>query len=167
MSVVIDQDSECGFVYGSLIEFIKCWENGASSRLVLETIGGNAWVNLSCCLGRPYENHVVPARRKPTRRQNEKNTRRAAEHKQKIQTKGDADVIANKDDEVSDTMYVWVNVITNDKVDTIGEKKLAECVGQCAVKEINEDYTKKNHTITSTFSLIWQQYWQFHGDFTQ
>ena len=83
MSVVIDQDSECGFVYGSLIEFIKCWENGANSRLVLETCNGQAWVNLSCSLGRPFENHVVPARRKP-RRQHDKNVLRAAEHKQKI-----------------------------------------------------------------------------------
>ena len=132
-------------MYGSLIEFIKCWENGANSRLVLETYNGQAWVNLSCCLGRPFENHVVPARRKP-RRQNDKNVRRAAEHKQKLMSdnvddNADVKMTANKDDETKDTVDVWVNVITNDYIDVKTDFKkieaLSECVENCTLKELN------------------------------
>ena len=83
MALVIDQDSECGFVYGTLIELIKCWENGANSRLVLETSNGQAWVNLSCCLGRPYQNHVIPARRTKSRKKEEKDNLRAQKYAQK------------------------------------------------------------------------------------
>ena len=148
MSVAFDKDSECGLVYGSLIEFIKCWENGANSRLVLETCNGQAWVNLNCCLGRPFENNVVPARRKP-RRQQDKNLRRAAEHKQKIDSDtndvtAEAIVPVNEEEEIMYTVDIWVNVITNDKLDvrfdTNEVKKLSESVGQCVVKEINEDF---------------------------
>ena len=56
----------------------------------------------------------------------------------------EAIVTANEREEIMDTVDVWVNVISNDKLDvrfdTKGVEKLAECVGQCVVKEINEDF---------------------------
>ena len=81
--MVIEESSESGFVFSSVIEFMKCWETGANSRLVLETFNGNAWVNLSCCLGRPYISHVVPARKKSKKRE-EKDNVRAAAYQQKV-----------------------------------------------------------------------------------
>ena len=83
MSLVIDESSESGFVFGSVIEFMKCWETGANSRLVFETFNGNAWVNLSCCLGRPHASHVVPARKK-SRKREMKDNQRAAAYQQKL-----------------------------------------------------------------------------------
>ena len=105
MSIVIDENSESGFVFSSVIEFMKCWETGANSRLVLETFNGNAWVNLSCCLGRPWVSHVVPGRKKSKKRE-EKDNLRAAAYQQKVSTdesseKVEADV-ENKDS-VEDT----------------------------------------------------------------
>ena len=82
MALVIDQNSESGFVFGSVMEFIKCWEAGSDSRLVLETINGRAWVNFSCCLGRPDANHVVTKRQKSPRK-NLKDKMRAAAHFEK------------------------------------------------------------------------------------
>ena len=85
MALVIDQNSESGFVFGSVMEFIKCWEAGSDSRLVLETINGRAWVNFSCCLGRPDANHIVTRRKSP--RKDLKNKMRAAAHCQKTKQK--------------------------------------------------------------------------------
>ena len=61
---------------------MKCWETGANSRLVLETFNGNAWVNLSCCLGRPHVSHVVSTRKK-SRNKEVKDNLRAAVYQQK------------------------------------------------------------------------------------
>ena len=69
MAVVFDKKSESGFVFGSVLEFIHCWEAGSDSRLILETVNGRAWVNFSCCLGRPHANHVVVKKPKSPRRE--------------------------------------------------------------------------------------------------
>ena len=53
-SAIIDQNSEGGFVFESVLEFLQCWDLGTDSRLILETHHGRAWINLSCCMGRPY-----------------------------------------------------------------------------------------------------------------
>ena len=121
MALVIDQDSECGFVYGTLIEFIKCWENGANSRLVLETSNGQAWVNLSCCLGRPYQNHVVPARRTNSRRKQEKDNLRAHNYAQKNVAAKEA-VTQTSDDDID----VDVCVQENAKIEDCDEVKMLE-----------------------------------------
>ena len=93
MALVIDQNSESGFVFGCVMEFIKCWEAGSDSRLVLETINGRAWVNLSCCLGRPDANHVVTRRTKSPRKGFKDKMRAAAYHeKSKQQAEDSKDV---------------------------------------------------------------------------
>ena len=98
MAVVFDQNSERGFVYGSLLEFMKCWDNGANSRLVLESCNGYAWMNLTCCLGRPNESHV----RKKSKFREEKDNARAAAFKEKMKSKDD-DIVQNEiDDSVPD-----------------------------------------------------------------
>ena len=101
--MVIDSDSESGFLYGSMMEFIKCWENRASSRIVLETCNGQAWVNLSCCLGRPSDNHVIPARRSKTKKKEEKDIARAAVHQQKMTREASEanDKLESKDENIS------------------------------------------------------------------
>ena len=109
MAVVIDQDSESGFVYGSMIEFIKCWENGANSRQVMETCNGQAWVNLSCCLGRPDARHVVNKRPKSPRK-NLKDKMRAAAYHEKNQVpqtedmKDDSQSVLNESVESTDIL---------------------------------------------------------------
>ena len=86
MAVVFDQNSERGFVYGSLLEFMKCWDNGANSRLVLESCNGYAWMNLTCCLGRPHESHV----RKRSRNREDKNNARAAAFQDRMKKNDDS-----------------------------------------------------------------------------
>ena len=93
MAVVFDQNSERGFVYGSLVEFMKCWENGANSRLVLESCNGYAWLNMTCCLGRPHESHV----RKKSRHREERDNARAAAYNEKIRNNDDKNVNVVKD----------------------------------------------------------------------
>ena len=101
MSLVIDENSESGFVFSSVIEFMKCWETGANSRLVLETFNGNAWVNLSCCLGRPYVSHVVHARKK-SRKKEDKDNLRAAAHQQNMKSDEPVEEVDKIDDNNDD-----------------------------------------------------------------
>ena len=108
MSVIFDQNSERGFVYGSLLEFMKCWENGANSRLVLESCNGYAWMNLTCCLGRPWESHV----KKKSKYREEKDNARAADFNEKMREKDENvcdvtdasekndEIVADKNDEI-------------------------------------------------------------------
>ena len=133
MALVIDQNSESGFVYGTLIEFIKCWENGANSRLVMETCNGEAWVNLSCCLGRPYENHVIPARRTKSRRKHEKDNLRASNYVKKnvIVREAETQTVENCDIELDD------DDLTNDEDCDVLNDANVEQPDDNAVKNVN------------------------------
>ena len=43
-------------MFESVLEFLQCWDAGSDSRLVLETYQGRAWINFSCCMGKPFGN---------------------------------------------------------------------------------------------------------------
>ena len=72
MACVIDQNSEGGFVFESVLEFLQCWEFGTDSRLILETCNGRAWMNFSCCMGKPFN---APKRIKSRAREAKDNLR--------------------------------------------------------------------------------------------
>ena len=51
--------SEEAFLHATFGEFIKCWGSGAKSRLFIESVNGNAFVNFSAYLGHPGDAHFV------------------------------------------------------------------------------------------------------------
>ena len=55
--------SEGSFLFATFCEFVKCWGSGAKSRLFIESVKGNAFVNFSAFLGHPRNAHFVPKRK--------------------------------------------------------------------------------------------------------
>ena len=89
MACVIEQNSEGGFVFESVLEFLQCWELGTDSRMILETYNGRAWMNFSCCMGRPFN---APKRIKSKARETKDNLRASvyqAKTPEKIETSDD------------------------------------------------------------------------------
>ena len=64
------KNCEANFVFRNVFEFINAWESGKDSKLLLESTNGKAWVNFSCYLGAPLDQHVKPKakRRKSSHR---------------------------------------------------------------------------------------------------
>ena len=146
MALVIDQKSESGFVFGSVMEFIKCWEAGSDSRLVLETINGRAWVNFSCCLGRPDANHVVTKRQKSPRKDLKDKMRAAAYHEK------------SKVNQSEDTKDDSQNVLNESVVSTeILEKNCDNCVDNdgriCVDWTVNVKTNKEKISLEDSFEL--------------
>ena len=54
--------SKGSFLFATFCEFVKCWGSGAKSRLFIESVKGNAFVNFSAFLGHPGNAHFVPKR---------------------------------------------------------------------------------------------------------
>ena len=92
---------------------------------MLETCNGQAWVNLSCCLGRPYANHVIPARRTKSRNKEMKDNLRASTYVEKnVETKdveiqtNDKNVVDEKaqDDDVK-TIDGFIDCVASVRLD--------------------------------------------------
>ena len=71
-------NSEPGFVFASLMEFMKAWESGANSRLFLESVNGSAFVSFGCFLGPPAEMHFNPKKKEKSKKKKERDNLRAA-----------------------------------------------------------------------------------------
>ena len=177
MAVVLDQNSESAFVFGSVLEFIKCWEAGSDSRLILETINGKAWVNFSCCLGRPHANHVVTKIQKSPRKEFKDNVRAAA-HNAKISdkendTKSDDEEITavtaesettepvdeqfdEDTDEDSGEQYCAVEFSTNIRDFVFAEKRHVLMVMEDSLTH----YLYKNFSQDIDFKIGWEQCFQ-------
>ena len=78
MARVIDANSESGFVFASLMEFMKAWESGTNARLFLESINGSAFVSFGCFLGTPTEKHFQPKKKDKSKKKQERDNLRAA-----------------------------------------------------------------------------------------
>ena len=144
MAVVFDQKSESGFVFGSVLEFIKCWEAGADSRLILETCNGKAWVNFSCCLGRPNAHHVLTKKPKSPRREFKDNMRAAAhnaKNEDDVTNVEDVAVTANSDTtdtvDAHDSVEFAVGVTPGDPMEDNMEKGMLGCIIQHRVLKKN------------------------------
>ena len=46
----VNKNSDIGFVFKSVSEFIKVWSSNKEATLSLKTKNGKTWVNFSCCL---------------------------------------------------------------------------------------------------------------------
>ena len=133
MARVLDSNSEGGFVFASMMEFMKAWEAGANSRLFLESFNGQAFVSFGCFLGQPSEKHVKPKKKEKSKKKQERDNMRAANFQaamksnDDVKTKeGDNDETVELPDEDFDTTrdedyedfseeYVscWLDVSTN------------------------------------------------------
>jgi len=58
--------SEESFLFATFSEIVKCWGSGAKSRLFIESVKGNAFVNFSAFLGHPGRAHFVTKKKKAT-----------------------------------------------------------------------------------------------------
>ena len=101
MKTSVDKNSEANFVFRNVFEFMNAWESGKDSKLILESRNGKAWVNFSCYLGAPQDQHVKPKRRKSSRQMERDNMR---VHQQKLNhgndNPEDADPASAEDNDV-------------------------------------------------------------------
>ena len=49
--------SEEAFLFASVSEFVKCWSSGKKSRLIIESVRGQAFIQFSAFLGNPKDDH--------------------------------------------------------------------------------------------------------------
>ena len=97
MAKVLDSNSESGFVFASMMEFMKAWESGSNSRLFLESFNGSAYVSFGCFLGQPSEKHVKPKKKEKSKRKQERDNMRAASFQAAMKSNDD-DVKTTEDD---------------------------------------------------------------------
>ena len=97
MAKVLDSNSESGFVFASMMEFMKAWESGSNSRLFLESFNGSAFVSFGCFLGQPSEKHVKPKKKEKSKRKQERDNMRAANFQAAMKSNDD-DVKTTEDD---------------------------------------------------------------------
>ena len=95
--------SEEAFLHATFGEFIKCWGSGAKSRLSIESVNGNAFVNFSAYLGHPGDAHFVSKKetkdnvnanpksksRGKSKRKTERDNQRAARFQKKKREEGE------------------------------------------------------------------------------
>ena len=97
MAKVLDSNSESGFVFASMMEFMKAWESGSNSRLFLESFNGSAYVSFGCFLGQPSEKHVKPKKKEKSKKKQERDNMRAASFQAAMKSNDD-DVKTTEDD---------------------------------------------------------------------
>ena len=49
--------SEEAFLFASVSEFVNCWSSGKKSRLIIESVRGQAFIQFSAFLGNPKDDH--------------------------------------------------------------------------------------------------------------
>ena len=79
--------SEEAFLYATFCEFVKCWGSGARSRLFIESVNRNAFVNFSAYLGHPGAEHFVS--KKETKDNDDGNPKSKSRGKSKRKTERD------------------------------------------------------------------------------
>ena len=78
------KNSEASFVFNGVTEFIKAWESGSKTKLTLQSKNGLAWLNFSCCLGGPHDEHQKLKKPK-SKKKRERDNLRAQLHQQRLQ----------------------------------------------------------------------------------
>ena len=115
--------TEEAFLFSTFVEFNKCWRSGKRSRLVIESVNGNAFVNFSAFLGHPETMHFDPGEKRSPRRYSNKKPKK----KSKRKTQRD-----------------------NDRAARFQEKKRQE--REAAVTEASSDSPAPSHSVPSAVS---------------
>ena len=130
--------SEAAFVFSSISEFVKAWDSGSDSKLVLETRNGRVQMTFTCDLGKPSDNHFDPTKHfkanKPktkSKRRRDRDNRRAMLYQQRLSNEKDSVPESNEDVpasmETSDADDASEVVVTNTvdeeaaEADTVGD----------------------------------------------
>ena len=86
MATVLNGNSEAGFIFASMTEFIHLWRSGKEASIKIDCKDKQAFLNISCSLGHPDQPHIpVVKRRKKKRKSNARAARdraRAACHQE-------------------------------------------------------------------------------------
>jgi len=80
MAAVIESNSEAGFVFASMIEFIHLWKSGKDGSINVECKNGKASLNFSCSLGCPDTPHVKINQQQQNRIKRKSATRRSRDN---------------------------------------------------------------------------------------
>ena len=82
--------SEEAFLLASVSEFVKCWSSGKKSRLIIESVNGQAFLNFSAFLGDPKDDHFKaraggrqPKPKKKSERKIQRDNARAAQFQER------------------------------------------------------------------------------------
>ena len=75
MAQILDSNTEDGFIFASVLEFIKLYREGKNSRLFLESYNGEAFLSFGCFLGGGSQ--VKP--KVKTKKKQERDNQRAAD----------------------------------------------------------------------------------------
>ena len=57
--LLLDRNSEQGFVFASMMEFLSCWKAKQEATINIQCKEGRAMPNFSCSLGEPEQPHVA------------------------------------------------------------------------------------------------------------
>ena len=73
--------SEAAFVFSSVSEFVKAWDSGSDSKLVLETRNGRVQMTFTCDLRKPSDNHFDPTKLNKIKPKHKSETRRKRDNR--------------------------------------------------------------------------------------
>ena len=113
--LLLDSNSEQGFVFASMMEFLSCWKAKQEATINIQCKEGRAMLNFSCSLGEPEQPHMAegPLRKKrktkKTKSQILRDSARAAAQQAAggvdASAAGDAGASADGDAEVTDVDF--------------------------------------------------------------
>ena len=131
---MFDNNSEAGFVINSVFEFIKAWDSGVNSKLHLKSRNGRAWLNFTCNLGEPQDQHqkMKPKKAKSKKKQ-ERDNLRAKLHQQKLQESN-----SSKESDLNNSMLVSAY----HKSDPIVNSDIVEDEAAAAIIPLTEETIK-------------------------
>ena len=83
MATILNSNSEAGFIFASLVEFLHLWRSGRKASMNIECMEGSASLSFNCNLGHPDTPHIVGKQKKWKRKSKNRAARdnaRAARH---------------------------------------------------------------------------------------
>ena len=86
MATSFNSNSEAGFIFASLLEFLHLWRSGKHRAFNIECRENTAFLSFNCSLGHPDSSHLVGKQKKRKRKSKVRAARdnaRAAEHQSK------------------------------------------------------------------------------------
>jgi len=135
---MFDKNSEAGFVLNSVFEFIKAWDSGVNSKLHLKSRNGQAWLNFSCNLGGPQDQHQrkLPKKTKSkSKKKKERDNLRAKLHQQRLQ-----ELNSSSNHDLNDSLLVSAYHHSDLKVDS----EVVEDEAAAALVPLTEEVMKCN-----------------------
>ena len=77
MAAIFDRNSEADFLFSSVIEFMNLWKSRKDGSIKIECKEGKAFLNFTCCLGDPDDQHYQVNCPQPGKVKSKSATRRA------------------------------------------------------------------------------------------